>query len=292
MKELYQHKTFQEKTMEIIAQADGIISEYRDQGFNLTLRQLYYQFVARGLLPNRQSSYNRLGRTLSEARLAGLIDWDAIVDRTRALNGFSTWESPEDILEAARQSYREDKWEFQPKYIEVWVEKEALAGVVQQACAEYEVPSFSCRGYVSQSEMWAAAKRMARRIADDKQPVILHLGDHDPSGIDMTRDIMDRLWTFGVGMHTEVKRIALNWDQIEQYNPPPNPAKVSDSRFEEYRRMYGEDSWELDAMEPGQLSELIQETVSLHMDKNEWDKAWERQEHNRYRLECMKNNKE
>lgn len=290
MKEVYQSKTFQPKTMEVITNADQIISEYRQQGYSLTLRQLYYQFVARGLLTNSQSSYNRLGRTISEARLAGLIDWDAIVDRTRALNGFSTWETPEDILEAACQSYREDKWQMQPKYVEVWVEKEALAGVVQQACEDYEVPSFSCRGYVSQSEMWAAAKRMEHKIADDKHPVILHLGDHDPSGMDMTRDIMDRLCTFEVGTHTDVKRIALNWDQIEEYQPPPNPAKVTDSRFEEYRRMYGEDSWELDAMEPEQLTRLIQETISLHMDMTQWNSAVKLQEDNRRQLEQLKEN--
>lgn len=284
MKEAFVSKRFQSKTIDIIDKAESIIEEYEEQGLDLTLRQLYYQFVSKGWLPNKQSSYEKLGQIISNARLAGVIDWDAIVDRTRVLNKYSTWDSPEDILSSAKQTYREHKWDTQPFYVEVWVEKEALAGVVQHACQMYEVPSFSCRGYVSQSAMWQASRRMKWKIGQGKTPVILHLGDHDPSGLDMTRDIEDRMEMFEVLADMKVRRIALTAEQIEKYAPPPNPAKITDSRFDEYRRLHGQESWELDAMEPNQLIELIQNETENFVHKGAWEKAVARQEENRKRI--------
>jgi len=148
------------------------------------------------------------------------------------------------------------------------VEKDALLGVIQTACDPLEVSYFSCRGYVSQSEMWRASERFRGQIENGKRITLLHLGDHDPSGIDMTRDIGDRLEMFLRGLPSvEVKRIALNGDQIKRYSPPPNPAKNTDSRFANYMTMYGRESWELDALEPRVLIDLIQGTVSDYMDE-------------------------
>ncbi len=111
-------------------------------------------------------------------------------------------------------------------------------------CEELDVPYFSCRGYTSQSEMWAAAQRLLGYIwAKQRQHVtILHFGDHDPSGIDMTRDIRERLSLFCGGEGFAVRRIALNMDQVRQYDPPPNPAKLTDTRVDAYLRKYGDDS--------------------------------------------------
>lgn len=274
----YQPRVFKPATLAVVEQAEAICNEYAAMGDQLTLRQLYYQFVARGLIPNRQSEYDRLGEIVNAARLAGMIDWDHLEDRTRNLERLATWDSPSDIIRAAAGGYREDVWADQPRYLEVWVEKEALAGVVARAADELAVPYFSCRGYVSQSEMWRAAQRLGERIDEGKEVVLLHLGDHDPSGIDMSRDIEQRLGMFleGDGRDSgmlEVRRIALNMDQVRRYNPPPNPAKLTDSRVGEYIRRYGSQSWELDALDPPTLRALITSEVEAELDDERWQAA-------------------
>jgi len=158
-------------------------------------------------------------------------------------------------------------WANQERRCEVWIEKEALAGVIEGVCRELDCPYFACRGYVSQSEQWRAGVR----FRGDQPTVIIHLGDHDPSGIDMTRDNADRLAMFAGAHKTEVRRIALNADQVEQYEPPPNPAKETDSRFQEYERLYGDQSWELDALEPATIADLIRSEVESIRDPDLWD---------------------
>jgi hypothetical protein len=259
MKIKYEDINFKSKAREQIRLANEIIEEYTADGFSLTLRQLYYQFVARGLLANTPLEYNRLGVTVSNARRAGLIDWDAIVDRTREIQSLANWEAPADIIKGAAQQFRFDLWDNQDTYVEVWFEKDALMGVFERPANLWRVPFFSCRGYVSDSSAWGAAMRIKEKIRTKRRVTVLHFGDHDPSGIDMTRDIKDRLALFGA--YPVVRRIALNLDQVKQYSPPPNPAKETDSRFADYLANYGDESWELDALEPRILAKLFEEEV-------------------------------
>lgn len=250
-------------SQELVEIANAICADYRRQGYDLTLRQLYYQFVARDHLPNNQRSYKNLGTVVDKARRAGLMDWDYIVDRTRNLQGFRTYEDPAELIRDVSGQFHVDLWSTQDTRIEVWVEKEALAGVVKRAADARGVNYFSCRGYVSQSEMHSAARRHLYYEGEDQDVVVLHLGDHDPSGIDMTRDIRDRLALFGASTH--VRRIALNFDQIEQYGPPPNPAKLTDSRSDGYIERFGESSWELDALDPATLNALILSEIDSYL---------------------------
>lgn len=222
--------------------------------------------VAKDYIPNSERSYKNLGAIINDGRLAGLIDWDAIIDRTRNLKSLGSDKSPEEAISQASRTYRRDKWENQPYQIEVWVEKDALAGVVGQICSKHDVNYFSCRGYTSQSEMWRAARRLQYYEQIGKQVVLLHLGDHDPSGIDMSRDIVERLELFGI--NPIFKRLALNMRQIEAYNPPPNPAKLSDSRAEGYINRFGYSSWELDALTPEQLEELISNNIKKYINQD------------------------
>lgn len=263
----YVAQTMSADRMKVVDQANTIIDEYRDQGFNLTLRQLYYQFVARDLIPNNLKSYKRLGDIIADARLQGLIDWDDISDRLREIRRLAQWEHPSDILEASANQFRIDLWEGQPYRVEVWVEKDALAEVVERAAFKWRCPVMVCRGYMSASAVWEAGHgRFKDWIGQGQKPVVIHLGDHDPSGIDMTRDIADRLSMFAEE-EVHVERIALNMDQVEKYNPPANPAKLSDSRAAGYVSEYGDDSWELDALEPKLLDELIQDGIMGYLRK-------------------------
>lgn len=268
MYEAFEAKTFTPAVLDVISQADAICRDYARQGYSITLRQLYYQFVARDLIPNKQTSYDRLGRIVSDGRLSGLIDWAHLEDRTREVYGdWSGHEpTPAEAIEAAAQGYGFDLWQGQPRRIEVWVEKQALIEVVQRAASRFRVASFACKGYVSQSEMYEAGKRIQGYLDVGQTPLILHLGDHDPSGLDMTRDIERRLSMFGY-TEVEVRRIALNMDQVEAYNPPPNPAKMTDSRVHDYISQYGPSSWELDALDPATLDALIALNIRAEMDE-------------------------
>ena len=286
----YKSKKFKPESMNIIYTANEIIDEYQDQGFSLTLRQLYYQFVARDYIPNTMRSYKRLGSIINDGRMAGLIDWEAIEDRTRNMKENGHWTNPASMLRTCELAFAIDKWKRQKYAPEVWIEKEALVGVIEPVCNKLDIPYFACRGYVSQSEQWAASRRFLQAAEDGRVPIIFHLGDHDPSGVDMTRDNNDRLNLFvetdGVEMgyeveefaHVEVDRLALNMDQIRHYNPPPNPAKITDSRAKGYIRTYGRNSWELDALEPKVIETLIREAVEDIRDEKKWQESLDEEE--------------
>lgn len=273
----YKPKKFNDEHQAIIDHANDIIEEYEDEGYDLTLRQLYYQFVAKGLIDNKQKVYKWLGGIIGDARLAGKVSWDAIVDRTRGLKELGHWDSPAEILRTAANGFHIDKWDvdYQDTRVEVWVEKEALAGVVGRICNRLDVPFFCCRGYVSLSEMHAAARRLIKHQNNGQDVRIIHLGDHDPSGMDMTDDIRKRMEMFGVYQDGGeiVDRIALNMDQIREFNPPPNDAKLTDSRSKRYVHKYGYESWELDALDPKTLDKLITEAVKSYRDEEAWDAA-------------------
>jgi hypothetical protein len=284
----YIDKKLSDDRLAMIAKVNEIIVEYQTNGYTLTLRQVYYQLVSRDLIPNEQAAYKRLGDVISDGRRLGLIDWEAIEDRTRNLVSPSSWDEPADIVASAAHSFRLDVWAGQPYRPFVFVEKDALLGVIEVACREHRVPYFSCRGYTSDSEIWSMARRI-RSIrgvyidtsmhahpeeADFRQvPLILHLGDHDPSGIDMTRDIRNRLSLFAAGSEVEVRRLALNMAQIDEHSPPPNPAKTTDARYRDYEALYGDESWELDALDPATITTLIRGEVDSLIDEPTWA-AW------------------
>lgn len=282
----YKEKRFQHASHIQIARANAIIDEFRQDGFILTMRQLFYQFVSRELIPNKQNEYKKLGELINDARLAGLIDWDSIEDRTRNLKGLNHWDSPADIIKGAADSYHRDLWFDQDERVEVWIEKDALVGVIERVCNRYDVPFFSCRGYASQSEVWGAAMR---HEAHHVPVTVLHLGDHDPNGIDMTRDIETRINDV-FGVPTTIHRIALHMGQVKRYKMPPNPAKMTDSRFAGYHAKYGDKSWELDAMHPRVLEQLVEEHIKSMMDVDAFKLSRELQERERGELQLLSDN--
>ena len=274
-----------EETIMIVDHAVSIIEDYQEQGYELTLRQLYYRMVGYDMIPNTERSYKRLGNIVTRARMAGMISWEAIEDRNREVNEF--W-FEEDITTPVRNMpyyIRFDKWARQDYYLEVWVEKEALGNVIQRACEDLRVNSLSCKGYLSASEAWRASQRMERKISEGKMPKIIHLGDHDPSGLDMTRDNQDRIDTFTYAVGVPVERIALNIDQIHEHRPPPNPAKQNDSRFKDDQREHGNKSWELDALEPSIIERLIKDTIEPHIDWDTWHSTDEEERDIKQRLQ-------
>ena len=270
-----------EATLERIDQANSIIEEYMSAGYRMTLRQLYYQFVSRDLFANINKNYRMLATTISNGRLAGLIDWDAIEDRGRVADIPSQWKNIDIVLKIAVDGFRSHRWDTQPTYAELWVEKQALAGVLAPLAYEFHVPLMVNKGYSSQSAMFASAQRFQRH---DKPKHLFYLGDLDPSGEDMVRDIRERLHMFGVN-DLEVTKIALTMAQVEEYEPPPNPTKVTDPRAQAFIDEFGDSCWEVDALPPPTLEALIREAFEEIIDYDELQEVldWEEHEQDRAR---------
>lgn len=297
MKESFIAKRFGSEAKEMIQTITGILDDYSTQGYDLSLRQLYYQLVSRNVVPNTEKSYKNVGCLVSDARLAGLIDWDMIKDRGREMVANPHWGDPADFIENVAPQYRFDLWQDQPNYVEVMVEKQALEGVLQPVCRSLDIPFTANKGYSSSSAMYEASKRFLKRAEQGKTLYVIYLGDHDPSGIDMSRDVLDRLDLFVKTSSDrcdeiraneipaiEVNRVALNMDQIKTLKPPENPAKLTDSRANSYIKKFGSSSWELDAIEPRQLASLVTNAVTALMDAPLFKRNQKKQEDGRKAL--------
>lgn len=278
MKEQFINKRFNSSSLEVIDYANEIITEYEAQQYALSLRQLYYQMVARGFLDNTVNNYKRLSSILTDARLAGLVDWDAIEDRAREVTQWLINESERYCFSGIAGKYAVDMWENQNKYVEVWVEKDALSPVVERACRKRRVNLLPCKGYLSASEAYEAGQRFAEARGNGRDCYLFHLGDHDPSGLDMTRDNEERLALLSRTHEVEVERLALNMNQVRKYNPPPNPAKEKDARSPKYIAQFGRKSWELDALEPQVIEDLVTNAVEDLIDEDTWQSDRSREE--------------
>jgi hypothetical protein len=313
---------FRSESIAKIEQMEAIVDEYQQQGLRLTARQLYYQFVSRDFIPNTPAEYKKLTALLTDARYAGMIDWDAIEDRGRSPSTPSQWNNIQSLVEGALRAYRLPRWDGQPTYVELWVEKQALAGVLEPLAREFHATLMVNKGYSSASAMKESAERITRNATIDealyakiksgleyaeeygddspewgeanefmnenihgaiRKPVVLYLGDHDPSGEDMVRDIGVRLKEFGV-QWLKVEKIALTTAQVQQYNPPPNPAKVSDPRAAGYIAKHGQHSWEVDALPPNVLAQIVRKAFAKHVDKPMMEAIKKREELDKTRL--------
>lgn len=285
MKQKFIDRKFTPESQELLEHIERILNDYELQGYDLSLRQLYYQLVSEDLLPerwadpitkstNNERSYKNIGSLVSDARLAGLLDWDMIKDRGREMTELSHWTHPGDMVFACSQQFHLDLWKNQSCYVEVMVEKQALEGVLEPVCRELDVPFTANKGYSSSSAMYEAGQRISDKMADGKDVHIYYLGDHDPSGIDMGRDVLERLRMFADQNTFDetifVHRIALNLDQVRELNPPENPAKITDSRSKSYISKFGRSSWELDAIEPARLASLVRAAVRSQIDFDIW----------------------
>jgi hypothetical protein len=304
---------------------NSIIKEYQQEGYKLTLRQLYYQLVSRDIIPNKQSEYSKLSKLLKEGRMSGVVDWEAIEDRLRVPFIPYSNTSPTQAIEDAIDQYRLNRQRNQQVYLEVWVEKDALSGVLRRITSKYHINLLVNRGYGSVTAIHDAYTRFSNQIRKGNKVKILYLGDHDPSGIDMIRDIKERIMEmlmqldgisllenkYGEVFHRNeefqnwneekyddddffydeevrvleesgeyvwrydkayikdsfnVEAIALTTEQIKTYNPPPNPAKVTDPRAKDYIKKFGRVSWEVDALNPKTLNQILTNSIENNID--------------------------
>lgn len=281
----------------VLARVDAIIRKYVADGYRLTVRQIYYQMVARDWFPNEmrwawngakwvrneqgtinaEPNYKWLCGVINLGRMAGILDWDAIEDRTREFITRSRWNSPAEVVQSAHDSYHKNQWDNQSERVFVIIEKDALAGVIEGTCYKYDVPLLAARGYPSSSVLREfALNDLVPTIDNGQVAQVIHLGDHDPSGIDMTRDLEERLRLFSGTSEEDdgnlfFTRIALNWKQVQEVKPPPNPAKTDDPRFKSYKAEFGLESWELDALSPEYINALLSREIEAFIDETNWE---------------------
>lgn len=280
MKQAFENKASGPERLGRIRQVVAIAEDYASDGLTLTVRQLYYQLVSKGLIENTVRSYKNTVDVVKDARMLGYMDWRHIEDRGRTTEWAGHWDSPADILDTCARSFRIDLWRRQKVHCEVMVEKDALSGVLHPVCRDLDVRCTANKGYSSLSAFYEIGQRLREKRDDDKNLLVLYLGDHDPSGIDMTRDVEDRLTQFAElePGELEVRRLALNMDQVRLYDPPENPAKETDSRAAAYIKRFGPSSWELDALDAKVLAELVRAEVLSVRDDDLWDEDVARQQ--------------
>jgi len=313
MREIFEIYRPKAETAKILHRIIAVVEDYSRQGFTLTLRQLYYQLVSKDLISNDERQYKRIGDIVSRARRGGLLDWNALEDRVRVPQKPSEFNDLDDLMEVALGSYRLPRLKGQKLYTELWVEKDALAGVLAPIASAYHITLMVNRGYSSTSAMKSAGDRVraACELLGCDRAVILYLGDLDPSGEDMVRDVEDRLNDYvnhgslveidadTKDVHVEededrirrksfigtsVIKVALTMEQVQEFDPPPNPAKLSDSRAAKYIAENGSSSWEVDALPPRELRNIIEATLDELVDVGLMDKIKEQEEKDKVRL--------
>lgn len=272
---------FRKDSLDKIETMIEIVADYASQGLKLTARQLYYQFVSRNIIANTEENYKSLTGLLANARYAGHVDWDAIEDRGRVAAIPLEFDNIKHRVTSALRNYRLKRWADQPNYVELWVEKQALAGVLEPLADEFHVTLMVNKGYSSASAMFDSAQRFKAR--NGKELALFYLGDMDPSGEDMVRDIESRLIEFEV-TNLRVEKVALTMDQVREHNPPPNPAKKTDSRFKNYEEKHGNQSWEVDALPPAVLQQLIRDALESALDRDLWEDVLAKEETDKDRL--------
>jgi len=322
---------------EVIGQICHIIEKYQGEGYKLTLRQLYYQMVARDWIPNHDKVYKKISKILDDCRYSGIVDWNAIEDRGRIPKTPYTEDDVPGAIRRTESYYNLDKRKNQPNYIELWSEKDAISNILVRATSKYTTTIGINKGFASSTAMYDAYERFTDKILGGQKVVVLYFGDHDPSGLDMVRDIRDRLefmfirgkniakimnyfmreWEDSIGEDAvpnklqsiyeehagkfkyahflfdekstkthkrygmielmvknifEVRQIGLTMEQIKEYRLPHNPAKMTDSRSAKYVAKFGQKSWEVDALEPSAIVDIITNEFSGLIDENEVSK--------------------
>lgn len=278
---------------EVIEHITDIVNEYASEGYILTLRQLHYQLVKSNWIVNHDSAYKKLGNILDDCKYAGIIDWNNIEDRGRVPYIPYYVIDVEDALNDTIKQYRIDRQEGQKTCIELWTEKDALSGILKRTTQKYHIQLVVNKGYTSSSALYGAYQRYVKRIQNDQMITILYFGDHDPSGLDMVRDIRERLtfmFTNGryassydfnedtIDSHFNIIPIGLTMQQIKQFDLPPNPTKLTDSRANKYIKKFGKTCWEVDALNPQTLTSIVEKNIREQIDMSLFEEMLEKEQ--------------
>lgn len=260
----------QKDSLALIEQVQNVIKEYN---FPLTLRQIYYQLVARQVIPNLKKYYAKLSRVCVVGRDLGLLPEDSFADRLRELQKPGSWLDLEDFGETMQSAYRKDKWLDQDKYLEIWTEKDALRSVISPITARWDVGLLVVRGQVSRTAIYEAFQRYSTEQNDGKDRYLFYFGDFDPSGLSIFESLKERISKFEGGYLSEVnfQRVALTREQVDKYSLPQDPAKTSDPNYRRFTEEYGDNVVELDSLPPDVLRGLVEGCIKDNLDMGRFE---------------------
>jgi hypothetical protein len=268
--ETYQSSLIKKRPRRTKAEIEAIkqaIHEALSEYHPMTVRQLFYQLVSRGVIAKTEDQYsNTVIRLLSDMRRSGEVPYGYISDNTRWMRKPTTYSTLESMLRRSMQTYRRAIWDDQDAYVEIWLEKDALAGVLMEATQPWDVPLMVTRGYPSLTYIYEAAEQI---ICKDKPTYLYYFGDYDPTGIDIPRHVEETLKEMAPDADIYFERVAVNPDQILLYNLPTRPTKKGDSRGRDFE---GE-SVEVDAIPPETLVEIAEQCIYQHVDDEIYEKT-------------------
>jgi hypothetical protein len=247
-----------QKTRTLLETADSILTAHNP----MTVRQVYYQLVSRQVIKNDRSQYQAVSNALVQARQEGFIPWEWIEDRLRRPRAVSMWGSLPAFGDTVLSSYRRDVWGCQPRYIELWLEKDALSGIFEDVLEPYGVTLNVGQGY----DGWSSIHNASKRYGTGGDVTVLYFGDFDPSGEDMVRSLKERLSFFKSS--SEIMKVAITYEDIALYNLPPDFTKAKDTRAKGFVTKYGNVAVELDALPVDVLTKRITGEVESRMDLN------------------------
>jgi Protein of unknown function C-terminus (DUF2399). len=254
--------TMQKNSKQLLGQVQEVIESY---DFALTLRQIYYQLVAKQVIPNQQKYYMKLSRLCVIGRDEGILREDAFADRLRQVDKPDSYIDLSDYMEVVKGAYRKDLWANQDSYIEIWTEKDALRSVLTQITYAYDVNLMVVRGQVSRTAIYESYERFSEKV--DKYCLLFYAGDFDPSGLSIYNSLVDRIKNYGVaGEYINFERIALTPEQIEDYDLPSDPGKRTDPNYKSFVAEYGDNVVELDSLPPEVLRATVKECIEQRID--------------------------
>lgn len=237
----------------------GIIAEMQP----MTVRQVFYQATVHNLVEKSEAGYNKVQTDLVQMRKSGDLPYAWLADNTRMQRKPRTFDNVEQALQDTARLYRKALWNDADCYVEIWLEKDALSGVVYPVTNKYDVPLMVARGYASLSFLHSAAEYIGEI---DVPTYIYHLGDFDPSGVNAGEKIEQTLREMAPHAQIHFERIAVNEAQIKMWRLPSRPTKQSDSRA----KGFGNISVELDAIPPDDLRDLVQTAIEKHLPSREF----------------------
>ena len=229
----------------------------------MTVRQVFYQATVAGIVEKSEAGYNKVQTDLVQMRKEGSLPYSWLADNTRWQRKPNTYDSVEQALQDTAKFYRKSLWADADCYVEIWLEKDALSGVVYPVTDMYDVPLMVARGYASLSFLHSAAEY----ISDLEVPTyIYHFGDFDPSGVNAGEKIEQTLREMAPDAEIHFERMAVTPSQIEMWDLPTRPTKASDSRS----KNFGDISVELDAIPPDDLRALVRMAIEEHLPKRQF----------------------
>jgi hypothetical protein len=263
---------------------EAIQSILDGEGDKITIRHLFYRLVSQNVIPKLESEYKGLCGHLSKWRKSDHIPWSAFADNTRWHIAPRSFDSMEEALRNTADTYRRNLWTNQPSYIEVWVEKDAIASIVAAAANSFGVPVFVCRGFASLSSLYDAAETFRRASEAGKKVIIYHLGDWDPSGVAAGESAL-QTFRDEFGLELDFVRAAVTQEQIIEFALPTRPVKHTDTRAAKWT---GGECVELDAMRPAEIRRIVENCITRHIDQHAWEitKQAEASEREALRLLC------